>query len=338
MKSNIMVLAEMRESEIHTSTLELLGKSRELSEKIEDSNVTVVVLSPEVTNDSSIDLLHKSGADKVLLVVNKNFERFNFSYYLHALEKISKDENPGIILAAATTTGRTIMPALAAALHTGLTADCTGLDIDEETGTLLQTRPAIGGNVIATIKTPDHFPQMATVRPKTFSPFSFDYEGLEKLEIIYFSDAFAEKQMELLDFKPADNSRKNLQDAQVVVSAGKGISNINNLNLINELASMLNGAVGASRPLVDQKWMDYESQVGLSGHTVKPNIYIAAGISGAVQHVAGMQTSDYIISLNKDKNAAIFEFSDIGLVGDATQILEELIEELKNSKGEHENV
>ncbi len=333
-----MVLAEMRENEIHSSTLELLGKSRELSEKIDNSSVTVVVLSLEEIEKSSVDLLHKSGADKVLVVVNRNFERFNFSYFLHGLEKVAKDEKPEIILAPATTTGRTIMPALAVTLHTGLTADCTGLDIDEETKTLLQTRPAIGGNVIATIKTPNHVPQMATVRPKTFSPLSYNYEGLKELKVIRFLDDSIENHMELLDFSPTDNSRKNLQDAQVVVSAGKGISNINNLSLVNELASKLNAAVGASRPLVDQKWLNYESQVGLSGHTVKPDIYVAAGISGAVQHIAGMQTSDFIISINKDKNAAIFEYSDIGLVGDATQILEELIEELENSKGEQENV
>ncbi|MFW6119918.1 MAG: electron transfer flavoprotein subunit alpha/FixB family protein [Petrotogales bacterium] len=338
MNSKIIVLAEIREKEIHSSTLELLGKSRELSEKIDNSIVTVVALSTEEIEQSSIDLLHKSGADKVLVVVNKNFERFNFSYYLRGLEKVTKDERPEIILAAATTTGRTIMPALAAVLHTGLTADCTGLDIDEETKTLLQTRPAIGGNVIATIKTPDHVPQMATVRPKTFSPLSYNYKGLKELEVVHLSDDSIENHMELLDFSPVDNSRKNLQDAQVVISAGKGISNINNLSLVNELASKLNAAVGASRPLVDQKWLNYESQVGLSGHTVKPDIYLAAGISGAVQHIAGMQTSDFIISINKDKNAAIFEYSDIGLVGDATQILEELIEELENSKGEEENV
>lgn len=333
-----MVLAEIREKEIHSSTLELLGKSRELSEKIDNSVVTVVVLSPKEIEQSSVDLLHRSGADEVLVIVNKNFERFNFSYYLKALEMITKDEKLEIILAAATTTGRTIMPALAAVLHTGLTADCTGLEIDEETKTLLQTRPAIGGNVIATIKTPNHVPQMATVRPKTFSPLSYSYKGLEEQEIISFSDDSIKNHMELLSFKPADNSKKNLQDARIVVSAGKGISNISNLSLVNELASMLNGAVGASRPLVDQKWLNYESQVGLSGHTVKPDVYIAAGISGAVQHIAGMQTSDFIISINKDKNASIFEYSDIGLVGDAAQILEELVKELKNSEGERVNV
>lgn len=337
MNSNIMVLAELRESEIHSSTLELLGKSRELSRKLENSSVTAVALTTEELKATTINLLHKSGADKVLVATNENFKRFNFSYYLRALEKISNNENPKIILASATTTGRTIMPALAAALHTGLTADCTGLDIEEESGTLLQTRPAIGGNVIATIKTPNHFPQMATVRPKTFSPLTYNYEGFEKLEVFNFTDDSIDSSMELLGFDSTYNLRKSVQDAQVVVSAGKGISNINNLELINELASLLNGAVGASRPLVDQKWLDYESQVGLSGHTVKPDVYIAAGISGAVQHIAGMQTSDFVISINKDKNAAIFEYSDIGLVGDATQILEEIIEELKNSRGESKN-
>jgi electron transfer flavoprotein alpha subunit len=332
-----MVLAELRENEVHSSTLELLGKSRELSRKLENSSVTVVALTTEELKETAINLLHKSGADKVLIATNENFKRFNFTYYLRVLEKISNNEKPRIILASATTTGRTIMPALAAALHTGLTADCTGLDIDDESGTLLQTRPAIGGNVIATIKTPNHFPQMATVRPKTFSPLTYNYEGFEKLEVISFTNDSIEDNMELLSFNSTDSSRKNVQDAQVVVSAGKGISNINNLELISELASLLNGAVGASRPLVDQKWLDYESQVGLSGHTVKPDVYIAAGISGAVQHIAGMQTSDFVISINKDKNAAIFEYSDIGLVGDASQILEEIIEELKNSRGEHKN-
>ncbi|OAA32521.1 electron transfer flavoprotein subunit alpha [Kosmotoga arenicorallina S304] len=332
MSKHIWVIAEKRKGTFHSSTYELLGKAREIAKKIPDALVACVTLTNRSLTPEMREKLSEQGSDVILNIINEKFERFDYLTYLKALESIAEKFNPEIILAPATTTGRTIMPALAASLKTGLTADCTGLDIDND-GNLLQTRPAIGGNIMATIKTPNHRPQMATIRPKTFNPLTEKYSKTaiyhEIIPILDISD-----KTKLIEFKEISEDQKSIQDSEVVFSGGKGLRKPENLEILKDLAKLVGGAVGASRPLVDSKWIGHENQVGLSGHTVKPKIYIAAGISGAVQHVAGMQTSDIIIAINKDVNAPIFDYSDIGLVGDAAEILEMLHRALKNIKEE----
>ena len=335
MSTDIWVIAERRENGIHSSTFELLGKARELADKAGGSKVCAVVLADEKPRTAVIETLYEGGADKVILAIHSALKRFDFQPYLKVLERIAIDNEPNIILAPATTTGRTIMPGLAAVLHTGLTADCTGLDIETETSDLLQTRPAIGGNIMATIKTPAHRPQMATVRPKTFSPLEGKHSGARELEEFVVETCLVKTGARLVSMKTIPDDQKNIQDAEIVIAGGKGLSKQDNMIPIEKMAKMVGGSIGASRPIVDSKWIGHEAQVGLSGHTVKPRVYIAAGISGAVQHIAGMQTSEFIVAINRDRNAPIFNFSDVGLVGDATEILETILERLDSLKGDN---
>lgn len=325
--SEIWVIAEKRGSKIHSSTFELLGKARELSEK-NGFAVSLALLIEERPSEEVFDELFAGGADRVVLSVHEGFRRFDFQPYIRVLEKMIREYSPEIVLAPATSSGRSYMPGLAALLDTGLTADCTGLDIEEGTGNLLQTRPAIGGNIIATIKTPSHRPQMATVRPKTFSPLKEKYDSKREHVQFEVEPELVKTSAQLIEFVPIGEGKKGVQDAEIIVAGGMGLRRIENMLPVYRLCKLINGTVGASRKIVDSKWLGHEAQVGLSGHTVKPKIYIAAGISGAVQHIAGMQTSEFIVAINRDRNAAIFNFADIGLVGDATEILDELVESL----------
>ena len=325
--SEIWVIAEKRGSKIHSSTFELLGKARELSEK-NGFAVSLALLIEERPSEEVFDELFAGGTDRVVLSVHEGFRRFDFQPYIRVLEKMIREYSPEIVLAPATSSGRSYMPGLAALLDTGLTADCTGLDIEEVTGNLLQTRPAIGGNIIATIKTPSHRPQMATVRPKTFSPLKEKYDSKREFVEFEVEPELVKTSAQLIEFVPIGEGKKGVQDAEIIVAGGMGLRRIENMLPVYRLCKLINGTVGASRKIVDSKWLGHEAQVGLSGHTVKPKIYIAAGISGAVQHIAGMQTSEFIVAINRDRNAAIFNFADIGLVGDATEILDELVESL----------
>jgi len=241
-----------------------------------------------------------------------------------------KKMQPEIVLAGATTIGRTIMPYLAGKLKTGLTADCTSLDIEEKTGLLLQTRPAIGGNVLATIKTPLHKPQMATVRPKGKRPLERDPNRKGDIEIIR-PEININSRIETLDFKTREEE-VSLVDAEIVVSGGKGLKDPQNFSMLFEISRILGAAVGASRSVVDMGWVEYPHQVGLSGKTVNPRVYIAIGISGAVQHLAGMMNSESIIAINKDPEAPIFQVADLGIVGDALEILPVLKKRLEERK------
>lgn len=326
--NEIWVVAERRGAELHSSTFELLGKSRELSEK-NGFKVTLVLLSHVKPSEETLESLYRGGADKIILAIDESFERFTFGPYTKVLKELVDEYSPEIILAPATTSGRSYMPGLAALLNTGLTADCTGLDIEEGTGNLLQTRPAIGGNIIATIKTPNHRPQLATVRPKTFSPL--ERTKSEKGELIEHEVGAESKKtpVKLIKFVPLSSSQKGVQDAEIIIAGGMGLRRAENLEPLYTLAKLLRGTVGASRKIVDSKWIGHETQVGLSGHTVKPKVYVAVGISGAVQHIAGMQTAEFIVAINRDRNASIFNFADIGLVGEASEILEELINSIE---------
>ena len=321
----ILVFGETRSDKIHSVTYELTGKARNLAD-FKECEVSVLLLA-ESLSDNPSDLF-RFGADKVLVVQDPSLSIFNQGIAVNVLKAIIEAENPEILLAPATTIGRTVLPSVAAILQTGLTADCTGLEIDPDSGLLLQTRPAIGGNVMATIKTPVHRPQMATVRPKTFRiPAPRNRVGT----LVYPTlpkETFSSP-IQSIHLQRAEGGGGNIQDRDCVVSGGKGLRRPEGFKLIRELAELIDAGVGASRPTVEAKWISYPHQVGLSGKVVAPKIYLAAGISGAVQHLAGMQTAQKIIAINKDPEAPIFRIADVALCGDLYDILPRLIERIR---------
>lgn len=326
MNNDVLILGEVKEREVHPVTYELLAWGKGLAEKL-NSNLSVVILG---YNLERLEEVIYHGADIVYYFEHPSLSIFNVEIYSDILAPFIKDIKPEIVLAGATTTGRTIMPYLAGRLKTGLTADCTSLDIEEGTGLLLQTRPAIGGNVLATIKTPLHKPQMATVRPKGKRPLERDIKRKGKIEVIKPS-INTNSRIERLDFRPREEE-VSLSDAEVVLSGGKGLKDPQNFSMLFEISKMLGAAVGASRAVVDMGWIGYPHQVGLSGKTVNPKVYIAVGISGAVQHLAGMMNSEYIIAINKDPDAPIFQVADLGIVGDAIEILSALKKKLEEKR------
>ena len=329
MSPNIFIVAEIQGGRIHSSTFELLGKAAELALS-RGAKVIAVLLSDHLLSPGEESFRY--GADRVLLVEDERLKGFDPEIWIKILAHLIRKEDPAIVLAPATTTGRTVLPGVAAKLETGLTADCTGLEIDPETGLLLQTRPAIGGNVIATIKTPKCRPQMSTVRPKNFR-LPVPRERFGHVERPELPDELLQGRICHVGLEKPDGSGMNIQDFDVVVSGGKGLRKPENFSLLRELADLLEGAVGASRPTVEAKWISFSSQVGLSGKVVSPRVYIAAGISGAVQHLAGMQTAETIIAINKDPEAPIFRVADISLCGDLFEIIPLLAERIRQEKG-----
>ena len=327
-RGGIFVVAETRGGAIHSCSYELTSKARELADGA--TSVTVIVLRAPSAEEPTE--LFDYGADSVLLVEDERLRFLDAALQARLLAHLIEEGDPEIVLAPATTTGRTVLPAVAALVETGLTADCTGLAIDDETGLLLQTRPAIGGNVMATIKTPEHLPQMATVRPKTF-PIVLSKRERGRIERPSMDEALYATSVVCLASEATRGDEANIQDLDVVVSGGKGLRRPEGFALIGELARLLDGGVGASRPTIDAKWMTYPHQVGLSGKVVAPRVYIAAGISGAVQHLAGMQTAETIIAINKDPEAPIFRVADVALCGDLYDIVPRLIEALTRERG-----
>ncbi len=328
-KGGVFVVAEIRNGKTHSCTYELTSKARELADG-RDTSVTVVVLRAPAADEPRELFLY--GADEVLLVEDRRLASLDAPVQARIVARLIEEGDPEIVLAPATTTGRTVLPAVAALVETGLTADCTGLSIDDETGLLLQTRPAIGGNVMATIRTPDHLPQMATVRPKTF-PVAPPRERPGRIERPRLDEVLFASSVVCLSDEVVAGDETNIQDLDVVVSGGKGLKRPEGFALMRELARLLDGGVGASRPTVEAKWMAYPHQVGLSGKVVAPRVYIAAGISGAVQHLAGMQTAETIIAINKDPEAPIFRVADVALCGDLYDIVPRLIEALDRERG-----
>jgi len=326
MDFDVLVVGEVRNSKIHSVTYELTSKARELADKL-GSEVEVLLLYSRC-EDELEDLIYR-GADRVLFVKNEELKFFNQEIWTNIVTDVALRRQPYIMLTGATSSGRTFFPAVAAKLNTGLTADCTGLDIEEETNLLLQTRPAIGGNVMATIKTPNHRPQMATVRPRTFRPLPKDESRKGEIIELKPDESLFNVRVKTLRFERDESQNVNIQDADVVVAFGKGIKKPENVKYISELAEALKAAIGASRAAVDAKWIGYPHQVGLSGKVVSPKLYIAAGISGAVQHIAGMQTSEYIVAINKDPEAPIFRIANFGIVGDLFEVIPELTKRIK---------
>jgi electron transfer flavoprotein alpha subunit len=316
---NIWTMAETHEGRLKDVSYELLSRGRALADILEEHLVSVVIGNN--VDKEQINELILRGADKVLVVESENLNDFIVENYSNLVVDLIQKRRPNIILAAATANGRTFMPHVAMRLHTGLTADCTELDIEKETKNLLQTRPAIGGNILATIKTPNHRPQMATVRPKSSKPLEADESRNGEVEFIEFDESLVDGRVKKLASEYSEDSGLNIHGADIVVSGGKGMKKGENFAILKELADKLGGVVGASRDAVDRGWAVYPQQIGLSGKTVTPKLYIAVGISGAIQHLAGMKTSEIIISINIDPEAEIFRVSDFGIVGNLFEVV-----------------
>ncbi len=330
MSGEVWTLAELREGKLHGSSLELLAWGRSLADK-KGTKLASVVLGSEVRDEDIAKLAHY-GADKLYVADAPELGHFLVDSYTKTLRDLVAQYKPDIFIASATTQGRTVMPTLYAAAETGLTADCTGLDIEPGTGLLIQTRPAIGGNVMAEIKTPNHRPQMCTVRPKSKRPLAPDAK--RTVEVVRHAPA-KESLASVLSrvaFERESSVGLPIQEAEIIVSGGKGMKRAQNFALLAELAGLLGGSVGASRMAVDLGWAPFSGQVGLSGKSVTPRLYIACGISGAVQHLAGMSGAERVIAINTDPEAPIFHSADLGIVGDAMDVLPRLIAEIKAIK------
>ena len=329
-KQEVWTLAEVRDGKIHPVSYELLAWGRTLADARKTS-LASLVLGHNIADQA--DSLMAHGADIVYVADAPELEHFYADSYTRVLKELVEEYRPEILIASATTQGRTVMPTLSAAVNTGLTADCTGLAIEEKTGLLVQTRPAIGGNVMADIKTPEHRPQMCTVRPKSKRPLPADPS--RKGEIIRHTPApnAMASILERLQFAREKSVGLPIQEAEVIVAGGKGMKGAKNFRLLEELASLLGGSVGASRNAVDLGWAPYSAQVGLSGKAVTPQIYIACGISGAVQHIAGMSGSGSVIAINSDPEAPIFRTADLGIIGDVQEVLPQLIDMIKTKGG-----
>jgi electron transfer flavoprotein alpha subunit len=344
----VWILAEQSDGRVQRISHELLSRGRELADK-RKTELVALILGDKLDAGDLAELIER-GADRVLAVEAKELEHFLPEPYANCMLWVIANHRPEIIIAGATSTGRTLMPYVAVRANAGLTADCTILDIEPETGNLLQTRPAIGGNILATIKTPNHRPQMATVRPRSTKPALKIPGRLEEL-----SKTQADQSARSLTFAariehvapPTEllasrvkrtgfvkNAEEHgIQDADIIVVVGRGIKKGENIPLVQKLAASLGAALGATRDVVDRGWMTYPHQIGLSGKTVTPKLYVGVGASGSIQHLAGMQTSENIVAINIDPDAQIFRVADIGIVGNLFEVVPVLTEKLQAAKG-----
>ena len=328
--TDIWTLAEQHQGRLRSVSFELLARGRALAEA-RGCRLCAVALGAQIS-DAEADELIARGADRVYAVEHPALAHFTVEPYAGAMRHLVETYHPEVLIAAATTTGRTLMPYLSVQVHAGLTADCTGLEIDPKAGNLLQTRPAIGGNIMATIVTPEARPQMATVRPRSMRPAPRQEARTGDVVRVQVPEALLASRVRLEAFEP-DQGEIPLADADVVVSGGRGMGRADSFRLLAELADELGGSVGASRAAVDRGWQPYPHQIGLSGKTVSPRLYFACGISGSIQHLAGMQTSEHIVAINADPDAQIFQVADVGIVGDLFQVLPVLLERIREAKG-----
>lgn len=326
---NVWVFAEQRQGELQKVALELVGKGKELA-KTRNVPLTAVLLGHEVAGLSETLISH--GADEVILVEDELLKNYTTDGYTKVMCELVEQKKPEIILMGASNVGRDLGPRVAARLNTGLTADCTSLDIDDETTNLLMTRPAFGGNLMATIVCNDHRPQMATVRPGVFEKQPNDPANKGSVEKISVALSADEIRTAVQNVVKVAREHADITEADFIVSGGRGMGGKENFAILQELADVLEGTVGSSRAAVDSGWMDKHFQVGQTGKTVRPLIYIACGISGAIQHLAGMQESDFIIAINKDENAPIMQVADVAIVGDLFKVVPEMISQVKGAK------
>ncbi len=339
----VFVFAQQVDNKVSGIAYELIGKAKELAESLETKEVTAVLIGSDVK--SLADNLAEYGADKVIVVDDPELKEYRTEPYAHALSSVINEFKPEIVLVGATAIGRDLGPTVSARVETGLTADCTVLNIgdfplqpipgkeDEQLhGQLLMTRPAFGGNTIATIACPDNRPQMATVRPGVMQKLA-PKKGA-KAEVIEFNPGFTpnSRYVTIKEVVKAVSNVKDIMDAKILVSGGRGVGSPENFKILEDLAEALGGQVSCSRAVVDSGWKPKDMQVGQTGKTVRPNLYVAVGISGAIQHVAGMEESDIIVAINKDEDAPIFDVADYGVVGDLNKIVPKLTEEIKAAK------
>ena len=339
----VFIYAQQVDNEISPIAFELIGKGKELAKDL-NTEVTAVLLGSNVKGLA--DQLAVYGADKVIVVDNPLLETYRTEPYAQALTAVINEYKPEIMLVGATAIGRDLGPTVSARVQTGLTADCTMLEIgdfplvavpgkedQQKHNQLLMTRPAFGGNTIATIACPDNRPQMATVRPGVMQKIA-PIEGA-KANVVEFNPELKEnnKYVEIEEVVKAVGNIENIMDAKILVSGGRGVGSAENFGMLKELADVLGGMVSCSRAAVENGWLAQDYQVGQTGKTVRPNVYFAIGISGAIQHVAGMEESDIIIAINKDADAPIFDVADYGIVGDLNKIVPALTAQLKAELG-----
>ena len=336
----VYVFAQQVDNEVSGIALELIGKGKDLAKDL-DTDVTAVLIGSDVKG--LVDVLAEYGADKVIVVDDPELKEYRTEPYAHALASVINEFKPDVMLVGATAIGRDLGPRVSARVHTGLTADCTQLDIgdfpmvaipgkEQKHNQLLMTRPAFGGNTIATIACPEFRPQMATVRPGVMQ--KAERVAGAKAEVIEFNPGFTpdNKYVEILEVFKAVSDVADIMDAKILVSGGRGVGSPENFKLLEDLADALGGTVSCSRAVVDSGWKPRDLQVGQTGKTVRPQVYFAIGISGAIQHVAGMEESDIIVAINKDENAPIFDVADYGIVGDLNKIVPALTEQIKAAK------
>lgn len=322
----VLVFAEQRGGELKKVSVELLGRGRGLADDL-GVELSAALLGHNVEGLAK-DLI-AAGADRVYLIQDPRLENYNTGCYARAMSNLIKSAKPEIVLYGATHIGRDLAPRIARQLNTGLTADCTELNIDPETRLLMQTRPAFGGNIMATIKCPSHRPQMSTVRPGIMK--ELDPDASRTGETVGFEAGLADSDIMTRIIEIVKERRKvaNLEAAKIIVSGGRGVGGAEGFKTIEALADVLNAEVGGSRVAVEKGWISKDHQVGQTGKTVRPDLYIACGISGSIQHRAGMQSSECIVAINKDPSANIFTVADLGIVGDLFEVIPVLIEELK---------
>lgn len=328
---NLWVFVETKEDGSALNVgLELMNPGRKMADMLKEDLVAVLVGE---NVEKAREEVKKYGVDKVISVEGEAYKEYNTDVYTNAICKLVEKHSPNVILIGATQNGRDLGPRVSSRLGTGLTADCTELDVDFETGDVKWTRPAFGGNLMAQILSPDNRPQMGTVRPGVFTkPEENQKDNIEEIseEIEYTGEV----RTKILDFIPRDEGDDvDLTAAEYIVSGGRGLGDSANFKLIEDLADALEGSVGSSRPLVDEGWISHSHQVGQSGTTVGPKVYIAVGISGAIQHLAGIGASDTIIAINKDPDAPIFTVADYGIVGDLFEVVPALTEKIREKKG-----
>ncbi|MCR5337128.1 MAG: electron transfer flavoprotein subunit alpha/FixB family protein [Lachnospiraceae bacterium] len=334
----VYVFAQQVDNEISGISYELLGKAKELAESLDTKEVTAVLIGSDVK--ALADNLAEYGADKVIVVDDPELKEYRTEPYAHALASVINEYKPEIVLVGATAIGRDLGPTVSARVATGLTADCTVLEIgdfplvaipgqEQKHKQLLMTRPAFGGNTIATIACPDNRPQMATVRPGVMQ--KIDPIKGAKAEVIKYNPGFTpnNRYVTIKEVVKAVSNTVDIMDAKILVSGGRGVGSPENFKILEDLAEAIGGTVSCSRAVVDSGWKPKDLQVGQTGKTVRPNVYFAIGISGAIQHVAGMEESDLIIAINKDEDAPIFDVADYGIVGDLNKIVPQLTADIK---------
>jgi len=328
----VLVFAEQRNGQIQKVVNELLGIGREIADKLEEP-LMAVLIGGGLTAAHTADLIAQ-GADKVIVVDHPDLAVYRTEPYTKALAQVIETFKPGIGFVGATTLGRDLAPRVSARVKTGLTADCTTLEIEDGSRNLLMTRPAFGGNIMATIICPEHRPQMSTVRPGVMRKLERDERRTG--EVIPFNVDLGPNDLnvEVLEVVTEQATLKNIEEAHVLVAGGRGVGTLENFGRLQGLASELGGMVAASRAAVDAGWVGQESQVGQTGKTVRPDLYIACGISGMIQHIAGMEESEFIVAVNKKADAPIFEYADLGIVTDVNRLVPALVEELKLAKAE----